>query len=162
MPVDDFSRRIAVLENNMNAANKALNDLQAAQIEHRVRLENGTKVFADWQERIGEIETRISPKEPPSIYKVVGFTLTVVLALAGALWGLANELRDRPTVSDVHGTLESHQDIGHSDTRAEIRAIQSTQAQQKVLIDEIRASQDKQGEKLDRVLERLPERRGKR
>lgn len=140
----------------MAETTEALSSVNATMVEHRMRLENGTKVFQDTRERMNEIDKRTAPK-PVSVGKIVGITLTVVIAGAGALWALANNLRDRPTMDQIHEVMDTHKENGHKETRSDIRAIQVTQGQQKAAIDAISAEQQGQGRKLDSILERLPE-----
>jgi hypothetical protein len=131
---------------------KKLND---AAVEHRVRLENGSKVFSGYAEQIQEIDKRTTPR-PPSIYKIVGLTLTIVLTGAGALWGLANRLRDRPTDVQIQQIIHEHDAAGHQTIRTDVGLIQMEQSAQRGLIENVRSVQTMQGKKLDTLLERTP------
>jgi len=138
--------------NDLNALRREVNDLKEAAVEHRVRLENGTNVFRDYSARIGAIEEKITPK-PPSIAKIIGITLTIVFAGAGALWGLANMLRDRPTADQIRDVVQQHDDVGHKSIREDVHDIHREQSQQRVLIEQVTTAQGQQDKKLDRLLE---------
>ena len=130
--------------------------LKETVVEHRTRLENGSTVFEGWNKRIAEVEERTKPKPPPSVLKVAGITLTVVLAGATALWGLANMMRDRPTTHQIDDIVEKHGEVGHKETRDKIHEIRLEQRTQRTLIEGIQKVQQKQDEKLDQLLERAP------
>jgi hypothetical protein len=132
-----------------------VSNLRDAAVEHRVRLENGSKVFNSWDDRIAEIERRTMPK-PISIIKVVGMTIGVFMALAGALWALSEKLADRPTTRQIDSIMDKHQKGGHKETREEIRAIQVEQVEQRTLLEGTSKKVDGQGAKLDQLLERVP------
>jgi hypothetical protein len=148
----DVQRQLNQLGGDMAEARDDITELKEVTVEHRVRLENGSKVFADWDKRIAAV----TPK-PPSILKIAGITLALVGMGAGALWGLANQLRDRPTVQQLEQVIqksEKHHDaVGHE----EIGQIQKEQGAQRVRIEHIQTEQAAQSQKLDTVLERLPE-----
>ena len=131
-----------------------VDELKRAAVEHRVRLENGTKVFGGWSERIQAIEERTTPK-PPSITKIVGITLSIILASSGALWGLANMLRDRPTVQQIREVVKSHDANGHKDMKGNVRSVQLEQGAQRVIIEDV-------SRKVDALLERTPSKRRRR
>jgi hypothetical protein len=132
--------------------------LKEAVVEHRVRLENGTKVFATYGERLKDVETRITPR-PPSILKIAGITLTVIALGATSLWGLANMLRDRPTVEQLDKVFDRHDTGGHDGMRKEIRAVTAEQAVQRVMLEGVQDIQKDQVHKLDTLLERTKNRR---
>lgn len=120
-------------------------------VEHRIRLENGTKVFADYDRRLSAVEPRqLSP------LKVVGFTLALVTASFGALLWLTERFAERPTHTEARKLVDEH---GHEDTQDDIRAIQQAQTEQRVLIEQVQVQQAAQDQKLDTLLQRLPERR---
>lgn len=126
-------------------------ELSNAVTEHRIRLENGTKVFAKWDDRIGEIEKRTSP---PSAIKTASITFGIFLTAAGALWGLSNMLRDRPTTDQLERVMEKasadHEETGHKDIKADIKEIHTELGEQKALINGATG-------KLDVLLNRVPE-----
>lgn len=133
-PVDpsDQTHRIARLET-------AQQEIQAALAEHRVRLENGTKVFAEVRDRLPQ------PMQPS---KVIALTLAIVTAAGGALWSLSEKLAARPTTDQVQRALD--------DTRSTVtRELQVQQSEQRLLIEQLTRQQSVQSEKLDEVLERV-------
>lgn len=130
-------------------------ELKEAVVEHRVRLDNGVKVFADQKEKVRQLEERTAPKQP-SILKVVGITITVVAIGATALWGLAMMLRDRPTVEQIDKIIDHHDTNGHEVVRDDMRDVQKEQAAQRTLIEGVKTEQKTQGGKLDTLLDRTP------
>lgn len=142
-------------------------DLEHAQAlgEHREKLgahdqqfSNGRHVMGDLNSRLGAVEVRTMPK-PPSITKIVGITLTCVLAGASALWGLSTKLSDRPTMQQIERAFDKHAEAGHRQTTQDIGQIHQQLGQQKLLIENIDRQQNLTGRKLDDVLSRLPNRR---
>ena len=128
--------------------------LEDAVVEHRVRLENGTKVFSDLRERVEQVE----PK-PVSALKIVSLTLSVVgMGVATLLW-LTDNFSERPTRAESMQIVDSHQKAGHDETTKDIRAIQQQQAEQRLLMQQVQDQQRAQGQKLDELLERIPVRR---
>lgn len=131
--------------------------LKTAAVEHRVRLENGVKVFADQKERLERIEQKIEPKQP-SVSRIIGVTLAVVIAGAGALWALANMLRDRPTVEQIESIVDLHDEVGHKGIREDVGQIKVEQGAQRALIEGVVGGQKEQGGKLDQLLEQTERR----
>ena len=125
------------------------------------RFENGREVFGDLKRSIADIDQRTTPK-PPSVYKIIGLTLTIVLAGAGALWGLANRLRDRPTDAQIRAIIHDHDDAGHKSIREDVAQIQKDQGAQRVMIEDVQRAQTTQGNKLDTLLDRVPSPRKKK
>lgn len=146
-------------DNDIRSLHREVIALREAVAEHRVRLENGSHVFQKYDdrfhrndERVKEIEDKIAPK-PPSVYKIVGITLSVVLAGAGALWALANMLRDRPTVEQIEKIIHKHDEVGHKSVREDVREIQKEQGAQRVIIEGVKSEQQAANVKLDQILE---------
>ena len=108
---------------------------------------------------IADLSEMVRPK-PPSITKVVTITLGLVVVGAGALWGLSDMLRDRPTVEQVDRVFQryddSHEAAGHKELREDVHSIQKEQALQSVKLQDVQEQQGTDSEKLDTVLERLP------
>jgi hypothetical protein len=157
---------VKALQTDVSEMKADVSELAKAGVEHRVRLENGTAVFSSIRERmtksdsaIADISERIRPK-PPSITKVVTITLGLVVVGAGALWGLSNMLRDRPTVEQVDQVFQryddSHEAAGHKELREDVHSIQKEQVLQGVKLQDVQKQQGTDSEKLDKVLERLP------
>jgi len=149
--VPDDSSTLRLIRQDVDA-------LKQAAVEHRVRLENGSNVFRGYDQRIRSVEERTTPK-PPSVYKIIGITLTVVFTGAVALWALANMLRDRPTLDQIEKIIKAHDDGGHHTVREDVRAVQVEQGAQRALIENVQVEQKNQGAKLDQLLERTPRNR---
>ena len=105
--------RIPGLLREMSALRATTAELKETAVEQRVRLENGQKAFGAAHDRISQIEHRITPK-PPSVLKIVSITIGLFLTCAGALWGLSNMLRDRPTSEQIEKIIHKHDEVGHS------------------------------------------------
>ncbi len=93
----------------------------------------------DLEKRLTAIEEQLKPR-PRSVNAIVAITVTVVLAGAAAIWGLANVIRDRPTATQIQEILRSS-DGSHD------RSIQNEQAAQRILIRDV-------GRQLDTLLGR--------
>lgn len=138
------------------ASRKDISALQQAATEHRMRLENGTHVFSALKDEIADLDARTTPRAP-SVLKIVAITLALVTAGAGALWGLSNMLRDRPTLEQVDKVMDKHQANGHKATHEQIESIKHEQYEQRTLIKDVKTEQLAQDEKLDTLLDRVPE-----
>jgi hypothetical protein len=149
MDVRSFSKRLDTVEEKVG-------EMREAAIEHKTRLENGVKVFAKHEARIEEIENKIEPR-PPSIAKIVSITITCLIAAATALWSYANMMRDRPTTDQIEKIIHSHDANGHKTMRDDVRAVQTEQAAQRVMIESIQATQATQGKNLDTLVKVLVE-----
>ena len=128
------------------ADDEKIRELANAVFEHKLRLENGVKAFQDFDERVAKVEQQTAP---PSVSAIVGVVLSIVLAVGGALWFLANSLRDRPTNSDMVEKIQLHDETGHDSMRDDLRALRDEQIEQRNKMKAV-------GDKLDQLLERLP------
>jgi hypothetical protein len=134
-----------------------------AMVEHRIRLENGTKTFAKMDEKLSDIDKRTMPKQI-SVGRTVSYTFGSFVVVATALWGLSVMLSDRPTTSQVKDIMLDHGRHGHEELRKDLTTMQSSISLQGVLIKEvrtqsdgIRASQEATNKKLDALfLRRQP------
>jgi hypothetical protein len=149
-------RDISQLSRRVGSVEEKQAEMREAVVEHRTRLQNGVKVFADQKDRLETIEKKIEPK-PPSVYRIIGITISVVMAGAGSLWALANNLRDRPTVDQIDKVFESHDKNGHSDMKADVRAVQVEVSAQRIIMDDLHLEQKIQGAKIDTLIQRTPE-----
>ena len=95
------------IKERLRLAEREIAEMKEKIVEHRVRLENGGKTMRDTEKRISHLEHTTAPKAVSPL-KIVGITLTVMVTCTGALWGLANMLRDRPTMDDVEKMIERH------------------------------------------------------
>jgi hypothetical protein len=154
----ELRKDVGVLQRHDLEHAASISALETATVEHRMRLENGVKVFADQKDRLTTVEERVAPKVP-SIIKIVGITLAVVSMGAGALWGLSNRLRDRPTIEQVEKVINTHDGNGHKATVESIGQIRLEQTQQRTLIGNIDSKVKDQVDKLDEILDRVPKRR---
>ena len=142
---------------------KDVKEIRDMALAHNIRLENGTHAFETvnrsvekTNKRIDEIDKRTTPV-PPSVAKVIAITLTVFMAAATALWGLAQKLSDRPTTDQMQQILHSHDGNGHTQLRKDVTMIRSEQKVQSVIMDKHGRQQTANSKKLDKVLLRLPD-----
>ena len=89
----------------------------------------------------------------------MAITLSLVISVGGALWTLANRLRDRPTTHEVHRAIDGHEVSGHGDLRDSIGSIHKEQGAQGERIGQAAKASKANAKKLDMLLERTPERR---
>ena len=157
--MEELRRNVNRLESDVQVVKDDVAELKEAAVEHRVRLQNGSSVFGDYSERIAKVEERTTPK-PVSAVKIIGITLSVALACAGALWALAMMIRDRPTVEQLDSVMESqeeaHEEAGHKAMREDVGHIQQEQGAQRVLIESVQTEQRSADKKLDVLIERIP------
>jgi uncharacterized protein YqgV (UPF0045/DUF77 family) len=154
MPLTE--RDIVVIEGRISNAEDRINKMSEAIVEHRTRLQNGVKVFGDQKDRLDTIEKKIQPS-PPSVYKIIGITFAVMMAAAGALWALANTIRDRPTIEQIDKVIHAHDKGGHSEMREKISSVKEEQTKQRVIIESVQTEQQAQSTKLDTLIQRTPE-----
>ena len=159
--VAELRKDVRQLQSHDLATRKDISQLKESTARHDVRLENGRQVFATIRKELDDVKLATTPR-PPSVVKIVGLTLALVTAAAGALWGLSNMLRDRPTLDQVESILDQHQKSGHRETREKMDQIVREQYEQRALINQVRTEQSAQNDKLDLLLERIPPRRRRR
>lgn len=150
-----FEHRLNELERKVETLEETATQLRESTAEHRLRLENGSKVFREMRDGLEKVRAATTP-QPVSALKIVAITLTVVVAGAGALWGLANMLRDRPTTEQIDTMIEAHRDAGHPMIERDIRQIREQQAVLSTKQEQIKESQAKADAKLDELLDRVP------
>lgn len=149
-------REIVALSARVGNIESRQSEIGEAVVEHKTRLQNGVNVFSDQKKRIENIEKKIEPK-PPSVYKIIGITISLMVAGAGSLWALANMLRDRPTVEQIDKVIDHHDSSGHNGMKSDIRAVQVEQGAQRTMIEAVQLEQSSQGDKLDTLIQRTPE-----
>lgn len=151
-------QHLAICERRWEQQEKRTRTLEEGMTEHRMRLENGTLAFQGLREDHSTMATTFAEKvadltpRPPSVTKVVGIVLSLVMAGAGSLWGLSAMLNDRPTTEQIHKIMDGHQGNGHKDTREELRGVRDVQIEQGAAIKNVGEVVDKQDEKLDTLI----------
>jgi hypothetical protein len=159
---------MAPLEDTVRQLQKDVRTLNDATVEHRVRLENGSRVFAQQREVVARVDSRVDKVEeqirprPPSMLKVIAVTFGVFVTLAGALWYLSERLADRPTTDQLRNVVSDHEKAGHPQTQAKLGDLRIEMGEQRALIKdvredqgEIREAQDASSRKLDTLLKRV-------
>lgn len=119
------------MEQRIDRMRTRLTQIETQNAAHEQRLKNGIEVFRELKNEINEIR----PK-PPNPYKIAGIVFAVMMAAAGALWALANHLRDRPTLNQVQEILSSHDHSGHRSIRENLRQIEQEQSKQRQLLED--------------------------
>ncbi|UCC72081.1 MAG: hypothetical protein JSV86_17185 [Gemmatimonadota bacterium] len=150
----EMKKDLTSLQAQSAACSEILVAVKEALVEHKVRLENGSKVFERHGSRITAIEDTIRPK-PPGVLKIVSVTVGILVACATALWGLSTKLSDRPTVEQVEKVIDTHDTHGHKAVEKDLDLIRSEQAAQRVLINNLDDDIEKQAKKIDTILQRV-------
>ncbi len=162
---DDLQRQINRLGGDVEEIKDDVSELKEGGIEHRVRLENGIKVFSSHADRLQTLEERTMPRAT-SMTKIAAVTFAVFVALAGALWALAHMLRDRPTTDQLREVLQiqddMHEAAGHKAMRDDIAGIKKEQWSQGTILKAVQRTQEAQSVKIDQILDRLPHSRSRR
>lgn len=162
---DDLQRQLNRLGGDMAEMKDDVAEIKEGVIEHRIRLENGTKVFLEHADRIKTVEDIMRP-QPPSMTKIVAISFAVFVALSGALWALAHMLRDRPTTDQLREVIQAQDDLheakGHQTIRDNVASIQQEQGAQRQMITDVKSAQQAQSTKIDEILVRLPKSRARR
>lgn len=157
--------RIARLEADVGELKEDMALVKEAIVEHRLRLENGTKVFSDLRGDIADKSGKIAALQPkpPSISKVVSLTLALVMAGGGVIWLMATMLHERPTHEQVYQSMDSsheaHEAAGHRELREDVEDIKTLQAVQQKLIENVGKQQAQDSSKLDKILRQTTPRR---
>jgi hypothetical protein len=131
-----------------------IDGLRESATEHRVRLDNGVKVFGDIKKQL--------PK-PMSPAKLVTLTGGLFIAAMVGLWGLSEKLSDRPTINQLQEIMIQHNKAGHEHTLNQISEIRDEQVQQRFLTKQLSKDvatltkdSEKTQTKLDNLLRRKP------
>lgn len=137
----------------MEELKKDVAELKEATVEHRLRLENGVKVFGDFDERI----KRLEPKAPDWLKLLMAGVTLLGIAL-GAYYGVVEKLHDRPTAEQLEKVVDKHVEHGHPAAEKQLQDIREEQVEQRTVIQNIDKRQGEVHQKLDRLLEQQPRR----
>lgn len=129
---------------------KDVKKLSEAVIEHRVRLENGVRVFTEQKEKLAAVALAVVPKPMP-VFKVVGLVLTIFMIITASIWAIADKLGDRPTAVQMEQQLKRVT----SQNQDEVARLREDMAAQHALIEDVQASQGKIREHLRQTTEKL-------
>jgi uncharacterized coiled-coil protein SlyX len=150
----ELNQRVTTLEGGVAALEDTVSEHGETLVEHRTRLENGTKVFGEMGERLKRLEPRA-----PDWLKVIGVGIALLAMFVAAQLWISGEFADRPTDSQIDKIVSSHDESGHKDAAKERRAIREEQVAQRAAINALKEEQVKVTKKLDVLLERIPQRR---
>lgn len=123
--------------------------------EHRVRLDNGRHAISDTRDSIKNVEGRVQSlsdqirPRPPSIPKIVGITMTAVIAGATALWALSSILNGKTDTQDVESIIErksSGNEVDHRSFQLKIQSLEQQIAEQKKMLIELSGKQNSANE----------------
>jgi hypothetical protein len=121
-------------------------EIREALVEHRVRLENGVKVFGDFKDQLDKLK----PKAPDWL-KLLGFAVGLFGMAVGGIWWVADAVHDRPTVEQLEHVLDVHEERGHPKIEKTIQALREDTIRESSAGQEWRSQVDS---KLDRILGR--------
>jgi hypothetical protein len=121
---------------------------------HDVRFSNGREIMGEMKSDIASLK----PKAPDWL-KLLGVVIAMLGATLGAHYWLIEQFNERPTDLQIEKAFHEHSENGHAGTQRDVGQIRETQTEQRVLLDGLKTTVTKQGEKLDTILERLPPRR---
>lgn len=114
--------------------------MEAQMAEHlavtKQRFETGNEAFSAMRESIGQLSQAVQPR-PVSVARVVGLTVTMVLAAGAALWALSAMIADRPRIEQVREVISDHASNGHPSLTEDIAGIKQEQAVQRVKLESI-------------------------
>ena len=120
-------------------------------IEHKLRLENGSRVFTDIKSEIANLRGEIrdvvkqSAPKPMDWWRAVGYAAGVLVTILTAWWALSQQLADRPTMDQIDKVMKAHVDTGHPTIANEIKAVHDEQITQrdgiKSITDKVEATQ---------------------
>lgn len=147
---------LAKIEGDVSELQDDMSQAQEKLIVHETRFGNGQKAMSEMRTDIEVLQ----PKSPDWL-KMFLAGLSVVGILMGAQLWLSDRFNDRPTHREVDKGLLPIRSA-QKETAGEIKEIEKSQSATKTAIKNIEATQNKQGAKLDRILERLPVRRSNR
>lgn len=138
-------QRISVLERHDLEQKNTLSELEKFQTESELRFANGQKTMTALDVRIAALEPKqIQPWKYITGGAGIVATIVVVFLTAQML------LLERPTEAVVDAKLDTHEEEGHRELREDVRAIKRN-------VSAVNKMQKGAAEKLDIVLERLPE-----
>jgi hypothetical protein len=126
-------------------------------VAHETRFGNGIHVMGEMKGRIEVVEKKVEPKAPDWL-KLMLAGLSVVGVLMGAQLWLTDRFNDRPTDQEMESRIAPIR-AAQKDTANDVGDIRQSQAAQQTSIKTIETVQAKQGDKIDIILDRLPERR---
>jgi hypothetical protein len=122
--------------------------MEAVVAEHKLRLENGSRVFTDIKAEIGivradlkEIAKSTAPK-PVDWFRIITWGFTALVCVLGSWWALSSKFAERPTSGDVREVMRAHADYGHPTITVDIRAIREEQVLQKAELKSTREAVD--------------------
>ena len=127
---DECNRRLDKLATSVKTVEEAM-------IEHRLRLENGSRVFTDIKQEIASVKSDVKQVEKQATPKPVDWWRIVVpvsgllVTLLAGWWALSQQLGDRPTADQVDKTLRVHaESAGHPAMAGEVQKVREEQIKQ--------------------------------
>jgi hypothetical protein len=133
-------------DDDTHEVRKDIEDLKEAMVEHRVRLENGVKVFSDFDKRVKMLEPKAI-----DLLKALGVAASVLGMIFAGIWWVSEKLHDRPTIDQIEKIMRAHEGQGHEKTTEELTNIKESQVEQRAVIKSVE-------QKLDQLIERRPSR----
>jgi hypothetical protein len=152
------------MENDVRELRAEVKEIREATVEHRIRLETGTKAFEAMRDKdeslagsIKAVQDAIAPKKP-NYFGIIALTFTLIMGLVSALWGLSLLFSSRPTTEQIDKIMDKHEAHPHPNVQKQINELRSGQladqkihTEQKKAIEQVTKATDK---KLDKLLKR--------
>ena len=121
---------------------RTLKTLEAAMSEHKLRLENGSRVFTDIKTEIGDVRTdmkeiaKATQPKPVDWFRITTWGFTVLMAVLASWWALSQKFAERPTTNDLDKIILTHVNSeGHPTMVKDVRAVHDEQIKQSGQID---------------------------
>lgn len=163
------------MENDVRELRAEVKEIREATVEHRIRLETGTKAFEAMRNKdedlagsIRAVQEAIAPKKP-NYFGIIALTFTLIMGLVSALWGLSLLFSSRPTTEQIDKIMTKHEGYPHPEVQKQINELRSGQladqkihSDQKKAIEQVTKDYKATNDKLDKLLKRgapVPRRR---
>lgn len=125
-------------------------DLSERIAVHDVQLANGQKSFAEFRQRLGEIDARTTPK-PFGVAHLFGI-ISVIITVGGMIWTLSFLFADRPTREQVKEVVDQ-QRSGITEQGRDVKALRDDVVRQGLLIESVKAQITETSHKIDRLID---------
>lgn len=150
--LETLNRDVSELQDDMTEVKEKL-------VAHETRFGNGIHVMDGMKDRIDKVEKKVEPKAPDWL-KLMLAGLSVIGVLMGAQLFLTDRFNDRPTHEEADKMIAPIK-AAQKETAKDVGNIQKSQAASETSIKNIETVQQRQGDKIDMILERLPEKRNR-
>jgi len=126
---------------------RAIVELREQAVEYRIRLSNGTEIFAELRKAINTEREAREFRDRSESDRYRAFLHKVILALAGMLatlisasYFISQQLAERPTRERVDQIIAGHESVGHPHEGDKLIAIEAELKKRSAEIHELRAT----------------------